>query len=259
MAEANAQPVLWEKRGHVRILTYNRPEAMNAISPAAEEIQGRCLEEFRDDPEARVLIVTGSGRAFCTGLDLKARAAGMMVEPRPFPTLLGPTPIELWKPVIAAINGYCLGGGLETALGCDIRIAADDARIGLPEVKRALIPGRGGIQRLIRQTSFGDALFLMFTGDWIDAAEAHRIGLVQRVVPAAELLEYCVKLAEGIAANAPLAVQNVKEAAYRGQETPLTQAMYFDRVFAFRNRQSEDAKEGPKAFAEKRKPEYKGR
>ena len=148
------EQILWEKRGHVRIMTYNRPEVMNAITIEMMRLEEKYLQEFQDDDDARVLIYTGTGRALSTGLDISAikEIVGASRLPK---TLVQGAP-EIWKPIIAAINGYAVGGGCELALACDIRIAADDARIGLPEVKRALIPGAGGCQRLPGLVSLGN-------------------------------------------------------------------------------------------------------
>ena len=251
-------PILWEKRGHIRILTLNRPEKMNALNLEGEKLHGEYLKEFQQDDDAWVLIYTGTGKAFSTGLDLAEMQHLIGTKKMPV-TLAHPDAPEIWKPIIAAINGYALGGGCELALATDIRIAADDARIGLPEVKRSLIPGAGGCQRLPRAISPGDALKLLFTGDYVDAQEAFSIGLVQQIVPREHLLDAAVELAERICQNGPLAVQAVKEAVYRGMNMPLRAALAQDRLISFRNRQSDDAKEGPKAFIEKRKPAYKGR
>lgn len=254
MAESE---VRYEADGHVRVMTLNRPDKMNALTVDGLAEQSRYLETFRDDDDAWTLVVTGSGRAFSTGLDLSKASQAVGRRDRP-PGLNGHNPISLWKPVIAAINGYALGGGLELALACDIRIAADDARLGLPEVKRALIPGTGGCQRLPRIVPMGYAFLMLFTGDWIDAAEAYRIGLVERVVPAAELLEQSVELAQKICQNGPLAVRTVKEAVYRGMDQSLPQALVQDNLLAWRNRQTEDAAEGLAAFREKRPAQYRG-
>ena len=214
------QEVIWEKRGHVRIITFNRPEAMNAMTLQMFRLEEQYLKEFVEDNDAWVLIYTGTGRAFSAGLDLKAIKEITTEQRRPR-TLISADPPEIWKPIIAAINGYAVGGGCELALACDIRIAADDARIGVPEVKRALVAGGGAHQRLPRLISLGNALMVILTGDWIDAQEAYRIGLVQKVVPADRLLEEAIQLAEKLCDNGPIAVRTAKEAVFRGLEVPL--------------------------------------
>jgi enoyl-CoA hydratase/carnithine racemase len=167
--------------------------------------------------------------------------------------------IEMPKPTIAAINGYAIGGGLELALACDIRIAADHARLGLREVTQGIIPGAGGTQRLPRLIPFGLALELLITGDLLSAQEAYRIGLVSKVVSPSELMATAQGLALHINENAPLAVRAAKEAAYKGLRMPLDEGMRFESLLQIKVRQSEDSKEGPRAFAEKRKPDYRGR
>jgi enoyl-CoA hydratase/carnithine racemase len=255
-----AEEVIWEKRGHIRILTFNRPEAMNAQNLEMFKLHGQYFEEFVDDDDAWVLIYTGTGRAFSTGLDLKALKEIFAMK-SPAKTLSSPDAPEVWKPVIAAIGGYAVGLGCELALACDIRIAADDARIGLPEVKRAMVPGGGGCQRLPRLVSLGNALMMLFTGDWIEAQDAYRIGLVQKVVPRDKLLDEAIQIAEKICENGPNAVRTVKEEAYRGLEVPLREALAQNRLFDLKNRQAsaEDIEEGAKAFAEKRNAVFKGR
>jgi E-phenylitaconyl-CoA hydratase len=161
--------------------------------------------------------------------------------------------------VIAAVNGYCLAGGLELALACDIRIAADHARFGLTEVLRGIIPGGGGTQRLPRIVPFGIALQLMLTGEHIDAAEAYRIGLVNKVVPAARLMDEAVALAERICANAPLSTRAIKESAYRGSNVSLEEGLRIESFLSRIIRTTDDSREGPRAFAEKRPAEFKGR
>lgn len=248
--------VLREDRGHVRILTFNRPEKLNALTPDGQDQFSRELQDFRDDDDAWVLVLTGAGRAFSAGLDLSQ--AGRLLG-RNAPTLNGPNALEIWKPIIAALHGHVVGGGCETALACDIRIAAEGTRIGLAEVRRGLIPGTGGIQRLTRHLAFGDALKILFTGEWVTPEEALRIGLVQEVVKEGEDVKRAIELAEQIAENAPLAVRAVKEAAYRGYDLPLRAAIAQDQLFSFRNRQSEDSREGMQAFLEKRPANFQGK
>ena len=156
------------------------------------------------------------------------------------------------------MHGYVAGGGCETALACDIRIAAEDVRIGMAEVRRGLIPGSGGIQRLTRHLAFGDALKMLFTGEWISAHEAYRIGLVQEVVEAGHDRDRAIELAQQICQNGPVAVRTIKEAAYRGYDLPLRAALVQDQLLSMRNRQSDDAREGIAAFREKRAPRFTG-
>ena len=257
-AETNTQPeVLWQKHEKVRIMTLNRPHKKNALSLEGQELQSHYLVEFANDEEAWVLIITGAGGTFSTGLDLAQAAVAVGRAERP-PGLTGHNPIVTWKPIIAAINGYALGGGLELALACDIRIASEDARLGFPEVKRSLIAGAGGCQRLARIAPLGSAFWMLFTGDWVSAEEAFRLGIVDKVVSTDNYLQEALDLAIRICENGPLAVRAVKEAVYRGLDLPLNAALVQDNLIAFRNRQSSDAKEGPAAFLERRAPIYKG-
>ncbi len=258
--------VLFEKKGHIAYITLNRPEVMNAMNLEMWGAMTEAWLKVRDDPDVWTAIVTGAGdRAFSAGADLKELAE---LQPKiasgelPRDILPEITPmrgLEVYKPFIAAINGYALGGGLELALACDIRIAADNARLGLREVVQAIIPGMGGTQRLPRLVPFGIALEILMTGDWVTAEEAYRIGLVNKVVPAAELMSAAEALANRINENGPLAVRMVKELAYRGVRMPLDEGIRLERSFAQNLHMTEDAKEGPLAFAMKRKPEYKAR
>ncbi len=256
--------VLYEKRERIAYVTINRPEAMNAINRDVREGLGQAFEDFRQDQEAWVAILTGAGeKAFSAGADLKEmsqrfQAGGDDPFWAPgFPALV--RGMEVWKPVIAAVNGYCLAGGLELALACDIRIAAEHATFALTEVARGIIPGGGGTQRLPRAVPFGIALEMMLSGDPIDAQEAWRTGLVNRVVPLAELMATAGALARRICQNAPLSVRAVKEAAYRGRNSTLEEGLRLELLFARIIRTTEDSKEGPLAFAERRKASYQGR
>lgn len=259
--------VIVEKKGKTAIITLNRPEAFNAMSSESWRELTKLWIDFKEDPDVWTIIVTGAGeKAFCAGQDLKemsrmkkeAEEAG-----RPFVSALPEVaPVRnmyMPKPVIAAINGFAIGAGLEIAMACDIRIVAEHARIGLQEVKQSIIPGAGGTQRLPRFIPFGLALELLLTGDLISAQEAYRMGLVNKVVPSAELLPTAQALADKINENGPLAVRAAKEAAYRGIEMPLNEGFRFETLLISQLRQSEDAWEGPLAFAEKRKPNYKGK
>lgn len=257
--------VLYEKRGRIAYVTINRPEAMNAINADVRRGLAEAFDDFRRDPKAWVAIVTGAGdKSFSAGADLKemsqrSQSAGGGEDfwaPVPVTLVRG---MEVWKPIIAAVNGYCLAGGLELALACDIRIAAEHATFALTEVMRGILPAGGGTQRLPRTVPFGIALEMMFTGDRIDAHEAWRIGLVNRVVPAAELMPTAEALAGRICQNAPLSVRAVKELAYHGRNLPLDEGLREELMIAQIIRATEDSKEGPLAFAEKREPEWKGR
>lgn len=256
--------VIYEKKGPIAYITLNRPEVLNALNLNAWNGLAEAWMNVRDDPDVWIAIVTGSGeKAFCAGQDLKELNEWMMVPedsrpPSPVPDATPMRGLEVWKPFIAAINGICTGGGLELAMACDIVIAADNARLGLAEVKQALIPGMGGTQRLPRSVPFRWALQLLMTGDFIDAKEAYRIGLVNQVVPLAELMPTAKALAQRICENGPLAVRAVKEAAYRGLDKSLSDGLQLEQDILDRLAETEDLKEGPRAFAEKRKPIYRG-
>ena len=251
--------------GHIFIMTLNRPESMNAFSSELIAAVGEAWKRFREDGELRVAIITGAGeRAFSAGADLKEMAQRNTSGPQRSTFWDMPEPqlyrgMELWKPVIAAVNGFALGGGLETAMACDIRIASENASFGLPEVSRGIIPGAGGTQRLPRLVGFGIALELLMTGRRIDAQEAYRIGLVNHVVPLDQLMDKAMEIAREIGANAPLAVQAAKEAAYRGMNTTLQEGLRIENFESQAIRYTDDAKEGPRAFAEKREANYQGR
>jgi len=256
-------PLEFSIHDQVATVVLNRPEAMNAIDPETQSELLDCWQRIREDDDVRVAILTGAGeRAFCTGSDLKKT----MPPSESYASLaFGRGDIDVAsqlatdKPVICAINGYALGGGLEMALACDIRIAADHARFGLPEVRVGSIPGAGGTQRLPRTIGASDAMLLLLTGDHIDATEALRLGIVSRVVPFADLRGEAEAIAGRIAANAPLAVRAVKRLVRQGQSLPLDVAIAQERLTFGVLRDTEDRIEGRRAFAEKRKPVYKGR
>jgi enoyl-CoA hydratase/carnithine racemase len=259
--------VHYEKRDKTAIITLNRPEVLNALNSEVWRLLIEAWQKVADDPDVWTAILTGAGeRAFSAGADLKEmteRRAQAERENRPFVSSLPEvSPVKGMsqpKPMIAAINGIAAGGGLELALVCDIRICSDRARFGFAEVKRGIMPGAGGTQRLPRLVPLGPALEILMTGDLINAEEAHHIGLVNRVVPAAELMTAAQGLADKINENGPLAVRAVKEAAYRGLQMPLSEGLQLETLLLSRLRQSEDAWEGPKAFTEKRNPIYRGR
>ncbi len=255
------ETILYEKKDQVAVITINRPEALNSINAQASSEMLQAWEDFRDDPDLRVAILTGSGeKAFSTGMDLVATAKGenqFRGRPAPFGGFTKRLPI--YKPIIAAINGYCLAGGLELALTCDIRIATPDSRFGLPEVRWAIMPGAGGTQRLPRAIPQAWANYMILTGEQIDAETASRIGLISHIVPKEELMDRAFEIANIICERGPLAVRAAKEAMLRGQDMPLEHGLAWEDLVMARLFATEDAKEGPRAFAEKRKPQYKGR
>jgi E-phenylitaconyl-CoA hydratase len=261
-------PVTFETKERIAILTINRPLAMNALDRETLASLTKAWIEFRDNPELGVAIITGAGiKAFCAGADMKGLAhyysttTALYRKARAdkLPGLGGITRnFEMWKPTIAAINGYCLAGGLEIALACDIRIASETATFGVPEVSRGILPWAGATQRLPRLIPLGKSLEMILTGEPIDAQEAYRIGLVNKIVPSDELLPEAMKLAERICRNAPLAVQAAKEAVYRGLDLCLSEGLRMEEFLADPIRQTEDAKEGPTAFYQKRPPAFKG-
>jgi E-phenylitaconyl-CoA hydratase len=256
--------VLYEQKEKIAVITINRPEAMNAIDPETQEELVRAWTRFRDDEGAWVAILTGAGdRAFSAGADLKK------MIPRAFQPgqrrdremgLGGITRgLEIWKPMIAAINGHCLAGGLEQALACDLRIAAEHATFGLTEVRWAIMPGAGGTQRLPRAVPLARAMEMILMARTIDAAEAYRIGLVNTVVPLKDLMPTALEWAQTLCERGPLAVRAAKEAVIRGLSLPLGDGLRLEAFLSGTLRGTEDAVEGPKAFAEKRKPAFKAR
>jgi len=267
MTDFNFEKVIYEKRGRIGIVTINRPDRMNAIDPqtSAELHEAWC--DFRDDDNLWVGIFTGAGeRAFSAGNDLVAMSQMQQAGRNEISAVYSRAPFggitrdfECWKPMIAAVNGYCLAGGLEMALACDVRIAAEHAVFGLPEVTRAIIAGAGGTQRLPRLIPFGAAIELILTGGRFDAQWALRYGLVNAVVPADQVMPRAIAMAEAICENGPLAVRLAKEAVYRGRSMTIEDGLRLENEQSRRVLASEDSREGPLAFAQKRKPEYKGR
>ena len=250
--------VLFEKRGPIAYVTINRPERLNACDFETYETLARMWREFRDDSALRVAILTGTGeRAFCAGSDIKANYVekpGEEPQDQLFPILF-----DLYKPIIAAINGHANGGGLEQALACDIRVAAEHAELGLGEVRLGWLPGGGGTQRLPRLIPIGRALELLYTGNRIGAAEALRLGLVDHVVPMSRLIAKCEEIATEICKSAPLAVERIKQAALRGLDLPLADGLKLERDLYRWLQGTEDAREGARAFAEKRPPSWQGK
>ncbi|MFN8534725.1 MAG: enoyl-CoA hydratase-related protein [Dehalococcoidia bacterium] len=247
--------ILYEKRGHLAYLTINRPEKRNAVDFVTGREMTEAIADFDRDDDAWVLILTGAGdRAFSAGGDLNDWQ-GVWASNGTTRTKLEP---ETWKPTIAAINGLAIGGGAERALRCDFRIAADHARLRFSEVGMSLIPPTG-VLLLPRLIGYARALEAMTLGDWISADEAYRIGLVHRVAPAAELMDVATAYAEKLCANGPLAVRAVKEILWNTLEQPIDMASHYSYLVFRRLLASEDAKEGPRAWLERRPPEYHGR
>jgi len=253
----------YKKEGRIAIFTLNRPEALNTINLQTLQELHEALVDFRDDNELWVGIITGTGeKAFCAGADIKETLPFMKENLQEHPWAMPETHmrgLELWKPLIAAINGAALGGGLEIALACDIRIASEKARLGAPEVNLGLIPGWGCTQRLPRMIPWCKAAEMMFTGKLIDAQEAYRIGLVNAVVPREEVMPAAMAWAETICQAGPLAVRAVKEAMIRGASMPLEEGLKLENSLEAYVTHTEDFAEGTKAFIEKRKPDYKAK
>jgi enoyl-CoA hydratase/carnithine racemase len=258
-------PVEYNQSGHIATVTINRPEALNAIDPATNDELIRVWSEVRDEPDVWVAILTGAGdKAFCAGADLKELIPELGRQARQGTlddfNFGGITRnFEMWKPIIAAINGFALAGGMELALACDIRIASENARFGQPEVRWAIIPGAGATQRLPRAIGMSAALEIILSGRQLDAAEALRLGLVHRVVPAVEVLPEAQHTAEALLANGPLALRAAKQAVIQGSGLPLPDGLALELDLFAETLRGEDAIEGPTAFAEKRPPHYQAR
>lgn len=254
--------VLYDQQDHIVTMTLNRPEALNSINRELRRELTEAIERYDQDDTARVAIITGAGRAFCAGRDLKERTADNAagIQARAGDSLgtdsLGLFP-RTWKPLIAAINGYAMAGGWAIAQMCDLRIAATDAKMGISESRWSLLPPFAA--KLAKLIPMAHVLELVFTAEPITAQRAYEIGFVNKVVPGERLMEEAIALAQRLIANAPLSLRNFKEMAYRGldMDEPAIAALttrIYDQLLL-----SADAKEGPKAFAEKRQPQWQGR
>jgi enoyl-CoA hydratase/carnithine racemase len=258
----------FERHGQVALITINRPEAMNALDFAANDELIEVWKRVRDDGETRAVVITGSGdRAFCAGADLKTytmayarRGAAEIRGVTDGPGFGGITRnLDVMKPVIAAINGYCISGGLELALACDVRLASPNAQFGHQDVRWGFHPCDGGTQRLPWIVGLGRALELILSGDRIGAEEAYRIGLVNRIHPRERLVEEALALAGRMASRAPLAVQAAKSVVLRSLGRPLEDGLRAESYSFYQLKDTEDLAEGTRAFAEKREPRFRGR
>ena len=255
--------LIYEVKDRIAYITFNRPEAMNAMDPEVYSLLSEAWIDVRDNPDIWVAIITGAGeRAFTAGADLKTTIPQEREKADFWLTQKGMIlnrGLEVWKPIIAAVNGYCLAGGMTLLFATDIRIAAEHAVFEISEVKRGILPGNGGTQRALKQLPYAIAMEMLLLGRRITAQEALTYGLINKIVPMKDLLttaeEYALKLCE----NGPLSLRAIKELAIRSQSLPLEDGIRLETAFQEYLRTTEDAKEGPRAFAEKRKPEYKGR
>lgn len=262
--------LLFEVEEHIATLTINRPEAMNAMDPETYRELADAWVEVRDNPEIWVAIITGASaperpaekQAFTAGADLKKtipRTPEMWEFWQTQSEQILNRGLEVWKPVIAAVNGYCLAGGMTLLFATDIRVAAEHARFGISEVKRGILPGNGGTQRALRQLPYPIAMELLLLGDQISAHDALRYGLINKVVPGEQLLPVARDYARRLCANPPLAVRAIKELAVRSQYMHIQDGLRLEQTIQQALRQTEDAREGPRAFAEKRPPVFRGR
>ena len=247
----------------IALITINRPERLNALDTEHYAGLSQAWQTVRDDSAIRVAVITGAGeKSFSTGADLKSfipkppELAELVLTQK---SQLLNRGLEVWKPVIAAVNGYCLGGGMTLLLASDIHLAAEHATFSVAEVKRGVFPANGGTQRIAQQLPHAIAMEMLLTGEPIDAATAARWGLVNKVVPLAQLMDSAMDYAKRIAANAPLAVQAAKELALRSRDLDLASGLRMEQLFLRLLQDSEDVQEGAAAFAAKRKPQFKGR
>ncbi len=255
--------LIYEKKGKKAYITINRPEVMNAMDPETYSELSEAWIDVRDDPDVWCAIITGAGeKSFSAGADLRKTIPKQREKWHFWQTqeeqILN-RGLEVWKPIIAAVNGYCLGGGMTLLLATDLRVAADHAEFGLSEVKRGILPGNGGTQRTIQQLPYPIAMWMLLSGERIGAQEAAQYGLINKVVPMGELMDAAEQMADVVCENGPLAVRAIKELAVRGQFMPIEYGLRLEQAVSETLRATEDAIEGPKAFGEKRKPNFTGR
>ena len=259
---ASYETLLVERRGRVAVITINRPDKMNALNIRTREEGAAALDELRDDEEVRVVVITGAGpKSFVAGADISEFAGRTAVTQRE--VMLGRslfTAVDTFpKPIIAMVNGYCFGGGCELAMACDLRVASETAVFGQPEINLGIIPGGGGTQRLARLVGETKAMELILTGDRIDAQTAFRLGLVNLVVPAADLEAKTMELAARIAEKSPVALRMAKESVKTASRANLDEGLRREIDLFAICFSSEDKDEGVRAFMEKRPAEFKGR
>jgi enoyl-CoA hydratase len=268
-------PIIYEKKGRIAIVTINRPEARNSLDFETMGQLAKAWLDFRDDPNLWVAILTGAGdRDFCVGADLKKFIPAVTEQidelasgeksllgdeyPPNAPLVAVLREGDIWKPIIGAVNGICSSGGLEMLQGTDIRIAAEHATFSIAEPKRGLFPGGGSTVRLPRQIPYVRAMEILLTCEFITAQQAYEIGLINQVVSKEELMAAAMKIAEKICENAPLAIQAIKRSVRKGMNLSMDEALDMELKIAAEVFMTEDAKEGPRAFVEKRKPVWKG-
>lgn len=255
--------LLLERDGAVAVVTLHRPKVLNALNNQTLAELSSCMADLKADPGVRAIILTGAGeKSFVAGADINELAALSPVEGQAHARrgqMIFDAIEQLGKPVIAAINGFALGGGCELAMACTMRLAADTARFGQPEVNLGIIPGYGGSQRLPRLVGKGIAMEILLTGDMVSAGRAYEIGLVNRIVPAAELMAEAKKLAQALAAKAPIAVRFILDAVNQGLESPFAVGQYLEASLFGTIASSDDMHEGTKAFLEKRRAEWQGK
>ena len=257
------ETLLVERDGAIAVVTINRPKVLNALNSQTISELGRAMRDLQHDDTVRAIVLTGAGeKSFVAGADINELAvlspAAGQLHARAGQAVFDAIE-RLGKPVVAAINGFALGGGCELAMACTIRIAADTARLGQPEINLGILPGYGGSQRLPRLVGKGIALEILLSGDMVPAARAHEIGLVNRVVPASDLMAEAKKVAKTLASKAPIAVRYIIEAVNAGSETPLAEAQFIEATLFGLVASTEDMKEGTKAFLEKRTAAWQGR
>lgn len=264
------QTILYTKNGNICVVTLNRPQALNAIDSRLAGELVDVFERIDNDDELRAVVITGAGdRAFSVGMDVKElvdaaegiddRQALMDIRRRLWSNNPWERLASLSKPTIAAIRGFALGGGLELALACDIRLASDDAQFGFPEVRLGIIPARGGTQRLPRIIGRGKAMEMILTGDTIDAIEAYRTELISKIVPVEKLLTAASEIASKLANNAPIAIRFAREAVAKGLDMTLDQGLRMETDLYILLQTTEDRSEGIRSFAGKRQPKFTGR